>query len=201
MAAFRDRPTSRRTGASGTKTRLWRGSVKSMAAVAGVGISRPDRNQPTPETNSASRSNSAGVRVFDGMHVSACTSKTISGLAPAQTEARPLCHPPTSDEGHPSMPTPKPFQPGPPPSRRKQVETSICSHVTIMRHSHFARGLDDIREGRPFDYDVDDNYWAYEKGRLFGAIAPRSMPLFDGKRLNPKAVRLFIAASERSLIP
>ena len=89
-----------------------------------------------------------------------------------------------------------------PPLRRKQVETGICSHKTIMRHSHFARGLDEIREGRPFDCDVSDNYWAYEKGRLFGAIAPRSMPLFvEGKRLNPKAVRLFIAASARSLIP
>jgi hypothetical protein len=87
------------------------------------------------------------------------------------------------------------------PLRRKQVETSICSPKTIMRHPHFGRGLDEIREGRPFDCDVDDNYWAYEKGRLFGAIAPRSMPLFDGNRLNPKAVRLFIAAGERGLIP
>jgi len=78
-------------------------------------------------------------------------------------------------------------------------QTGTCSPMTIMLHPHFARGLDDIRAGRSFADDVHDNYWAYERGRLFGAIAPSSMPLFDGKRLNPKAVRLFIAA--RELIP
>jgi hypothetical protein len=69
-----------------------------------------------------------------------------------------------------------------------------------MRHPHFARGLDDIRAGRAFADDVDDDYWAYERGRLFGAIAPLSMPLFDDKRLNPKAVKLFVAASDRGFI-
>ena len=96
------------------------------------------------------------------------------------------------------MPKPKPLH-SPQPSRREQVETSTCSPTTIMLHPHFARGLDDIRAGRSFADDVHDHYWAYERGRLFGAIAPSSMPLFDGKRLNPKAVRLFIAA--RELIP
>jgi hypothetical protein len=70
-----------------------------------------------------------------------------------------------------------------------------------MRHPHFERGLDDIRAGRPFADHVADGYWAYERGRLFGAIAPLSMPLFIGGRLNPKAVRLFEAAVERNLIP
>jgi hypothetical protein len=98
---------------------------------------------------------------------------------------------------NPAMPKRKPLRPQ--PWRREQVETSPCSPMTIMLHPHFARGLDDIRAGRSFADDVHDNYWAYERGRLFGAIAPSSMPLFDGKRLNPKAVRLFIAA--RELIP
>jgi hypothetical protein len=70
-----------------------------------------------------------------------------------------------------------------------------------MRHPHFARGLDDIRAGRAFADHVADEYWAYERGRLFGAIAPLSMPLFIGGRLNPKAVRLFETASDRNLIP
>jgi hypothetical protein len=69
-----------------------------------------------------------------------------------------------------------------------QVPTSFCSTTSIMLHPHFARGLDDIRAGRPFADHVADEYWAYERGRLFGAIAPRSMPLFIGGRLNPKAV-------------
>jgi hypothetical protein len=83
----------------------------------------------------------------------------------------------------------------------EQIRTGSCSTEQIMRHPHFRRGFDDIRAGRRFDYDVDDDRWAYERGRLFGAIAPLSMPLFDdGKRLNPKAVKLFDAAYDRKLI-
>ena len=55
-----------------------------------------------------------------------------------------------------------------------------------MRHRHFARGWADIRAGRPFDPDIDDDYWAYERGRLLGAIAPLAMELFHGKTLNPR---------------
>lgn len=87
-----------------------------------------------------------------------------------------------------------------PRPQRKQVRTISCSPITIMLHPHFARGLDDIRAGRPFADDVHDDYWAYERGRLFGAIAPRSMLLFDGRRLNLRALLLFSAASERGLI-
>jgi hypothetical protein len=84
---------------------------------------------------------------------------------------------------------------------KEQVQTSTCSAESIMRHPHFERGLDDIRAGRTFADHVADEYWAYERGRLFGAIAPLSMPLFVSGRLNPKAVRLFEAASDRRLIP
>jgi hypothetical protein len=84
---------------------------------------------------------------------------------------------------------------------KQQVETDLCSADEIMRHPHFAKGLDDIRAGRPFADHVADECWAYERGRLFGAIAPQSMPLFICGRLNPKAVRLFEAASDRRLIP
>ena len=84
---------------------------------------------------------------------------------------------------------------------RKQVRTAFCSAMSIMWHPHFARGLDDIRAGRPFADHIADEYRAYERGRLFGAIAPRSMPLFIGGKLNPKAVRLFETAGNRKLIP
>lgn len=91
-------------------------------------------------------------------------------------------------------------------TRRKttseQVETVSCSPMRIMRHPNFARGLADIREGRAFDDDAYDHYWAYERGRLFGAIAPRSMSLFDSKgSINLKALQLFTAAVKRRLIP
>ena len=85
-------------------------------------------------------------------------------------------------------------------SERRQVETSIISTKTVMRHPNFARGLDDIRTGRPFADDIDDHLWAYERGRQFGAVAPRSMSLLDGKRLNPKALQLFVAAVHRGFI-
>jgi hypothetical protein len=52
-----------------------------------------------------------------------------------------------------------------------------------VRHPHFAIGLDDIRAGRPFADHIEDPTWSYERGRQFGVIAPRSMPLFiDGGR-------------------
>jgi hypothetical protein len=84
--------------------------------------------------------------------------------------------------------------------RRFQTKISPCTTTAIMRHPHFALGLADIRAGRPFDTNINDDYWAYERGRLFGAIAPLSMPLFNGKTLNPKAVALFDAACDRKLI-
>jgi hypothetical protein len=99
------------------------------------------------------------------------------------------------------MPKPKLFQP--PPSRRKQVETGLCTAEQIMNHPNFERGFGDIRAGLPFDDRVDDRFWAYEKGRLLGAIAPKTMGLFDDSmwRLNPKAVALFKAATLKGLIP
>jgi hypothetical protein len=79
-----------------------------------------------------------------------------------------------------------------------------------MRSPHFARGLDDIRAGRPFTEPATADLswsatanasWEYERGRLFGAIAPLSMPIFIDGCLNPKAVRLCALAFERGLIP
>ena len=78
-----------------------------------------------------------------------------------------------------------------------QIKLARTTTSAIMRQPHFARGLADIRAGRPFDTSLDDDYWAYERGRLFGAIAPLSMPLFNGKSLNPKAVALCDAAFQQ----
>lgn len=82
----------------------------------------------------------------------------------------------------------------------KQVHTSCTSLTTIMRHPNFARGWADIRAGQPFNPEIDDVYWAYERGRLLGAIAPLTMELRHGKALNPKATALFEAACNRKLI-
>ena len=86
------------------------------------------------------------------------------------------------------------------PATGEQVETARATIGAILRHPHFARGLDDIRNGRRFDADIDDDFWAYERGRLFGMIAPKSMPLYAGKQLNSNAVRLYAAAQKRGYI-
>jgi hypothetical protein len=81
-----------------------------------------------------------------------------------------------------------------------QIRVYRTTLTAIMRHPNFARGFSDIRAGRPFDPDLIDEYWAYERGRLLGAIAPLSMQLFNGNALNPKAVALCEAAFNRKLI-
>ena len=83
---------------------------------------------------------------------------------------------------------------------KTQIETTVCSPLRVMQHPNFARGLADIRAGRAFADEVQDDLWAYERGREYGAIAPRSMPLFDGKHISLKALRLFAVAVERGLI-
>jgi hypothetical protein len=82
---------------------------------------------------------------------------------------------------------------------RDQVPTTATTAASIMRRLGFSSGLVEKRAGQPFRECLDDD-WSYERGRLFGAIAPLSMPLFVKGRLNPKAVRLFEAASERRWI-
>jgi hypothetical protein len=81
---------------------------------------------------------------------------------------------------------------------RAQVRTIITTAESIMASPEFARGLADVRSGVAFDWRI--NSWEYERGRLFGCIAPLNMPLWVGSRLNPKALALYVAADERKLI-
>jgi hypothetical protein len=81
---------------------------------------------------------------------------------------------------------------------RKQADTRRVSIRSIVASREFARGLNEVRNGRPFDPDSDD--WNYERGRAFGFIAPVDMPLRIGTVLNPKALRLADAAFSRKLL-
>ena len=67
-----------------------------------------------------------------------------------------------------------------------------------MASPEFARGLSDVRTGVPFDWRIDS--WQYERGRLFGCVAPLNMPLRIGSKLNPKAIALCEVAFDRRLI-
>jgi len=81
---------------------------------------------------------------------------------------------------------------------RKQARTHVASTRTIVASKEFARGVEEVRKGLPFDPNNDN--WDYERGRCFGFIAPLSMPLrIDGK-LNPKALALAEAAFDRKLL-
>jgi hypothetical protein len=80
----------------------------------------------------------------------------------------------------------------------KQARTRPVSTRAIVASREFARGLDEVRRGLPFNTDNGD--WNYERGRCFGFIAPLDMPLRIGRALNEKAVKLADAAFERKLL-
>ena len=87
------------------------------------------------------------------------------------------------------------------PLRRKtkgavedQAETTSVSPRQIMSASAFRDGVADVRAGMPTRFDDFDDDWAYERGRQFAFIAPMSMPLRIGRRLNTEAVWLFTRA-------
>lgn len=80
-------------------------------------------------------------------------------------------------------------------SSATQANTIPTSVESILRHPDFVAGFDEVRAGRPFD--TSRTTFEYERGRQFGCIAPLSMRLFHGRRLNLAAVGLFVAALKR----
>jgi hypothetical protein len=84
----------------------------------------------------------------------------------------------------------------------KQLKTVKVSVASIMRTAAFGRGVEEVRAGKPPDFDresmraaaidsVGCDDWAYERGRQWALRAPQSMRLYIGRGLNPAAVRLF----------
>jgi hypothetical protein len=83
-------------------------------------------------------------------------------------------------------------------SDEQQVHTRLVSIESIMRTREFARGFAETRNGVRFDWRVDS--WDYERGRHFGYIAPKDMPLGIGSKLNPKAITLCRMAFRRKIL-
>jgi hypothetical protein len=84
----------------------------------------------------------------------------------------------------------------------KQVSVRPVTFASIMRTAAFRRGLEEVRAGQPPCFDeFDELSWEYERGRQFAYVAPLSMRLWIGGKLNPKAIALFAAASDKGLIP
>ena len=74
----------------------------------------------------------------------------------------------------------------------EQLPTVPVSIAEIMASPLFERGVKDARAGRGFppDYDIlEDKLWAYERGRQWARLAPRSLPLKVNGKLNPQALR------------
>jgi hypothetical protein len=96
----------------------------------------------------------------------------------------------------------------------EQVPTIGVSAETIMASAAFRRGVADARAGRSPDYDggfalmplktppanlnsSTNRQWLYERGRLFGVLAPRDLQVImpRAKRVNPKAIKFYEQAS------
>jgi hypothetical protein len=78
-----------------------------------------------------------------------------------------------------------------------QVPSYKVSVEEVMRTSSFAAGVNDVRRRVPPRFDDPkmandiDKQWDYERGRLWATIAPPSLALRLGGKLNPKAIALF----------
>jgi hypothetical protein len=71
-----------------------------------------------------------------------------------------------------------------------QVWTVRTTVRAIIRSPSFQRGVAEVRAGRLPRFDTE-NDWDYERGRQWAVVAPRSMPLLIGSKVNPKAVLIF----------
>jgi hypothetical protein len=75
----------------------------------------------------------------------------------------------------------------------KQADSVQVTVGRILGSRAFSEGVNDVRKGRPARFDdaaFGDGDWDYERGRQFALVAPLSMPLRIGRRLNPEALKL-----------
>jgi hypothetical protein len=80
---------------------------------------------------------------------------------------------------------------------RKQVPEIPTTIDRIMRTREFELGVIDARAERGYRtayavWDID-RQWAYERGRAWGVLAPRSVALKRNGRLTTEAKRWFTA--------
>jgi hypothetical protein len=68
----------------------------------------------------------------------------------------------------------------------EQVPTRPVTAIWVLSQPNFELGLNDARCGKPFDWR--NSSWQYERGRMFGHIAPLNMPLRIGGKVNPQAI-------------
>ena len=81
---------------------------------------------------------------------------------------------------------------------REQATTQGTTTRQIMRSAGFKRGVEEVRKGKPPNFEHSD--WNYERGRQFARLAPISMSLEREGKINNKALALLNAAFDRKLI-
>lgn len=85
----------------------------------------------------------------------------------------------------------------------KQVAGVRVTVKSVMKSSNFRKGFDDVREGRPFDYDFVDRIgakaaWHYERGRLLATVFEGKLKV--GNAVQPAALAAYKKARAERLI-
>jgi hypothetical protein len=75
-------------------------------------------------------------------------------------------------------------------ARQAQADTVSVTLLQVFRSDDFKQGVADVRAGRPARFDDFADDWLYERGRMWAFLAPVSMPLRFGRRLNWEAVKI-----------
>jgi hypothetical protein len=77
-----------------------------------------------------------------------------------------------------------------------QVPTFPTTVRAIMGDPAFALGVADVRAGRPphLDYDLweTNRQWVYERGRAWGVLASRTIPLRRNGKITSEAVTSYM---------
>ena len=85
-----------------------------------------------------------------------------------------------------------------------QVPTCPVTILEIMSDPYFALGVADVRARRGFRADYDtwghtNDRWAYDRGRLWATLAPRTLLLKRRGEITDEAVDLYAQHSDEIL--
>ncbi len=76
--------------------------------------------------------------------------------------------------------------------QRPQADTTLITINSVIRSRAFVAGVEDIRGRRPPRFDRFSDDWGYERGRQWAVLAPRTMPLRIGRKVNPDAISVYL---------
>ena len=85
-------------------------------------------------------------------------------------------------------------------------KTEPCSVGWIMASREFALGVADVRAGRPPHPDYDrwgncNQRWNYERGRAWGLLVPKAVPLKRAGKVTDEALRWYVRPYRTSCQP